>query len=128
MLRKRIISLIAALMLLVGLRFTSLIGCSVNVPNGETPGTGEQPNEPDEPGTDEPDGYPTELFDAGVYNASKTEYSAEYLGEVARRRPEVSNGGLERYPEYGVTLSGTTAEEKQAILAENSKICASSET
>ena len=52
---------------------------------------------------------------------------AEYLGTVPRRIPEVSNGGLEKYPVYGKTLSATQ-EEKQAIIDENNGLCASSST
>lgn len=43
------------------------------------------------------------------------------LGTVARNLPEVFDGGLERYPEYGKSLSFTAA-EKAAIKAENAKI------
>ncbi len=39
-------------------------------------------------------------------------FSAEYLGTISRRLPGVSDGGLSRYPKYGVTLSGG---EKQRI-------------
>ena len=58
------------------------------------------------------DGYYTESFKSGVYNPPRVGFSAEYLGTVSRRLPGVSDGGLSRYPKYGVTLSGG---EKQRI-------------
>lgn len=83
---------------------------------------------PDSSGAEDGDGYPSDIFDAGLYNPTKVGYSAEYLGTVPRHLPETGNGGLERYPQYGVTLSGATEEEKSAILAENAAICASAGT
>lgn len=63
-------------------------------------------------------------FYSGVYNTSKVGYSAEYLGTVPRILPEVSDGGLERYPVYGTALAGASEEEKEAILAENRTLIA----
>lgn len=64
--------------------------------------------------------------------ASKVSYkvlqSFEYLGTAERTLPEVSDGGLERYPVYGTALSGATTEEKEAILAENYTLVVSSST
>ena len=119
--RNRILSLIAAVILLVSMCLTVMTGCR----SGTQGGAPSEPTPPPEPGES---GYPTEIFDAGIYNPTKVGYTAEYLGMVARRLPEVSDGGLERYPQYGVTLAGATAEEKQAILAENAAICASANT
>ena len=45
------------------------------------------------------DAYPTELFEADMYSPSKVGMTAEYLGITERHLPEVSDGGLERYPE-----------------------------
>lgn len=45
--------------------------------------------------------------------------SYKNIGNVGRTLPEVSNGGLARYPEYGTALSGAAQEEKELILAEN---------
>lgn len=82
------------------------------------------------PATETPvpdDVYPDTLFDAGMQNYSKVGYSAEYLGTVERRKPQVSDGGLENYPVYGETFRATEA-EKQAVLDENNAINASSST
>ncbi len=87
--------------------------------------TNPDPTNPDSPVENE---YPTELFVSDIYSVSKVGCTAEYLGTTERRIPEISDGGLERYPQYGITLSGATADEKNAILAENSQICASAST
>lgn len=71
--------------------------------------------------------YPSTIFNNPYANTSKVGMSAEYLGTVERKLPEISNEGLVKYPVYGSTLSATT-EEKQAILNENSKLTASSST
>ena len=93
---------------------------------GETPE--ETPGEtPEETPEEEPEETPAEPFYSGMYNTSKVGYAAEYLGTVARVLPQVSDGGLERYPVYGTTLSGASAEEKSAILAENSTLVASAD-
>jgi len=135
---KCILVVILAVMIFAGMTFTS---CTQR-PAPDSTGI------PDEPGTSEPgttvpgtsdpgsiypdpsedNRYPTELFNAGIYNVSKVGYTAEYLGTTERRLPETSDGGLDRYPKYGITLAGATADEKNAILAENSAICASSST
>lgn len=58
---------------------------------------------------------------------SKVGQSFEYLGTTTRKLPEVSDGGLDRYPTYGTTLKKLDTETdeeftalKQAILKENS--------
>lgn len=71
--------------------------------------------------------YPSTIFNNPYASTSKVGMSAEYLGTVERKLPEISNEGLVKYPVYGSTLS-TTTEEKQAILNENSKLTASSST
>lgn len=76
-------------------------------------------------GPDEP--WPDALFESGMKNTSKVGMSAEYLGTTTRHIPEISDGGLERYPEYGVALPATE-EEKQAILDENDSLLASATT
>lgn len=58
----------------------------------------------------------------------KVGQSMEYLGTVERKLPQISDGGLERYPQYGVTLADATDEEKSAILSENTQLNASSST
>lgn len=92
-------------------------------PGGNDPGgngPGEEPQPPE-------DTYPDELFEGKLYNTSKVGMSAEYLGTMPRSLPEVSDGGLGAYPQYGVTLSATE-EEKQAILDENQSLVASAST
>ena len=54
-----------------------------------------------------------------AYSAGKAGYYAEYLGYTDRILPEVSDGGLGRYPSYGVPLSGADEAERQAIIDEN---------
>lgn len=46
--------------------------------------------------------------------------ASKIIGSCKRNIPEVSDEGLERYPQYGVELSDCDSLEKQAILAENS--------
>lgn len=53
--------------------------------------------------------------------------SHEILGNVKRKKPIVSNGGLERYPEYNKTFDGDE-EEKKAIYNENKEFIASNNT
>ena len=119
----------------------SLGGCVANCgePSADTSNPGQESpeapgNEPSTPGEtpeekpeEEPEEIPAEPFYSGMYNTSKVGYAAEYLGTVARVLPQVSDGGLERYPVYGTTLSGASAEEKSAILAENSTLVASAD-
>ena len=99
-------------------------------PSGDVPPV-EEPGEPEEPGTGEPeipdDSYPDTLFSAGIYSPSKAGMSVEYLGTVERRLPELKNGGLDKYPVYGQTLSATQ-EEKQKIFDENVSLNASAST
>lgn len=91
------------------------------------PDTEQRPDNPGGAGDDTDEGWPETIFDPGMANTGKVGMAAEYLGTVARRLPEVSDGGLGKYPVYGVTLS-TTAEEKAAILAENNALVASADT
>lgn len=73
------------------------------------------------------DPYKYEFF-SQFHTTSKIGQHSEILGTTERRLPQVSNEGLERYPEYGVTLANATEAEKQAILAEDSFLRASSTT
>ncbi len=71
--------------------------------------------------------FSANAVDKGTYvSNSKVGYSAEYLGTVARKTPEVSNGGLEQYPVYGTTLAVSGTEEKEAIIAEANSLKAGS--
>ena len=81
----------------------------------ETPGNGDGPAEEGLPIGD------IELPQSATaaYSAGKAGYYAEYLGYTDRILPEVSDGGLGRYPSYGVTLSGADGAERQAINDEN---------
>ena len=115
--KKKIIFIIIALILAVAATLGLVISCIVKF---------QQPENPD--GGINGDGYYTEPFISGVYNPTRVGFSAEYLGTVSRRLPGVSDGGLSRYPKYGVTLSGATEDEKNAIIAENSALCASATT
>ncbi|MGN1373591.1 MAG: M60 family metallopeptidase [Candidatus Coproplasma sp.] len=73
-----------------------------------------------------------ELFTPFYSNQGKVGYSAKVLGTVPRQTPEVSDGGLEQYPVYGVELYGSgtdvNPDEKAALLAENTQICAGETT
>ena len=131
---KKIIAVIVVIAIFVGTSFSVIIctkkphGPSASESDGgSSSGNSTSDSSGDQSGDDD-DGYPAEIFRAGVYNPVKTEYVAEYLGTTERKIPEVSNGGLERYPEYGVTLSGATEDEKNAIIAENDQLRASSTT
>lgn len=85
--------------------------------------------EEEEPSEDTPsDSYPQTLFSMAYPNSSKVGQSMEYLGTVERKIPEVSDGGLERYPVYGQVLSGADEQEKQAILQEDATLRASEST
>ena len=134
--KKKIIAIIIAAVLLIAIGGTVTVCCLPKKDNPDVPddsGKTDTPDEPDTPdvpsgGGEDNDGYLNEIFNAGVYNPTKVWYSAEYLGKVERRLPEASNGGLDRYPAYGTTLSDTTDEEKQAILNENAALCASTST
>lgn len=114
--KKQIIILIVTAILVVALSFSVVLYVVLKPQNPSDSGTNETPGRPGEIADD---GYGTEIFNSGVYNPAKVGYSAEYLGYVERRKPEVSDGGLAAYPQYGVTMSNVTDEEKQAILAEN---------
>ncbi|HBJ18235.1 MAG TPA: hypothetical protein DDY70_00580, partial [Clostridiales bacterium] len=117
---KKILALTLALVLLAGVVLTVILCLTSGSQNPENPDI------PDKP--DSADTYPTDIFISGAYSPGKVGYSAEYLGTVARRLPRLSDGGLSRYPKYGVTLSDATAEEKNAILSENTSLCASATT
>lgn len=99
-------------------------------PEGGEEQTPENPENPTNPST--PSDEEWELFTPFYCNESKVGYSAQILGTVARQTPQVSNGGLEQYPVYGTQLYGsgvdTNPEEKAALLAENTQICASETT
>ena len=121
----RILSLILACILSAACLFAA---CS-HGDGGSDGGSGTPPeeNRPGLPEEPEGDGYPSELFSSGMYSPSKVGMSAEYLGTAERRLPAVSDGGLSRYPAYGIDFSGTE-EEKQAILDENTSLNASAST
>ena len=74
------------------------------------------------------DGYPNHVFNANHPTFSKVGISMEYLGNVERHMPTVADEGLERYPVYGQTLANATADEKKAILSEDSFLRASAST
>lgn len=62
-----------------------------------------------------------------IANVSDTVYgvnqiSSKNLGEVPRTLPEITDGGLARYPQYNKLLSNATIEEKESILAENKEL------
>ena len=65
--------------------------------------------------------------DVKYTNEGKVLQSHEILGIVKRQKPVISNGGLDRYPEYNVSFDGTL-EEKQLIADENKLLNASSTT
>ena len=65
--------------------------------------------------------------DVKYINEGKVLQSHEILGNVKRQKPVISNGGLDRYPEYNVSFEGTL-EEKQLIADENKLLNASSTT
>lgn len=98
-----------------------LTGCSGAPAEPDTPPSGE---EPAPPSVEEPVG---ERFVPEMNNTTKVGMSAKYLGTVPRTLPEVSDGGLERYPVYGGSDS-FTQEEREAIIAENNALVASSST
>ncbi len=69
-----------------------------------------------------------QTLDLPYKTTSKVGQSGKVIGTVARTSPIVANGGLERYPVYGQTLSNATTDEKQAIIDENLSLIASSTT
>ncbi len=130
----RALSVALAFLLALGCVFA---GCTKEPAAPETPQVPVQPS-PDDPETPqepsvtppegqlpEEDAYPDELFTGKLANTSAVGMRAEYLGTVRRSLPEVSDGGLDRYPEYGVTLQAEK-EEKQKIISENEMLNASS--
>lgn len=122
----RIISIAFAWITMVCCTFTA---CSSNGGNGSIPGSSSESSSGNSSEENPPveDTYPTEIFEADMYNPSKVGMTAEYLGTTERHLPEISNGGLERYPEYGVNFSATQ-EEKQAVLDENESLISSANT
>lgn len=121
----RLLSALLAAVLSCGFAFAS---CSDKSPQDSSdlpPSSSSSSSSSEEPGEDP---YPDALFSENLRNTSKTGMYAEYLGTTERKKPEVSDGGLARYPEYGVTLQNATEEEKQAIIDENNSLVASSST
>lgn len=59
---------------------------------------------------------------------TKVGQSMKVIGTTNRTLPEISNGGLSRYPFYGTALPNASVEEKEAIIAENNELNASSST
>lgn len=123
----------AALAVAVLLFLLNLAACS----DGQSPETNpptppsQEDSLPDPPVPDLPDEpqdpYPETLFEGKMHNTGKVGMYAEYLGTAERHLPQVSDGGLEKYPAYGIALSATE-EEKQAILDENMSLVASPTT
>lgn len=74
-----------------------------------------------------PGGDDLPVFSSGMDNTSEVWYEGEIVASADRRLPEVSDGGLPRYPEYGKTFSASS-DEKQAIINENNSLVASSST
>lgn len=101
--------------------FLGLISCVRDPDLEEEKPSEDMPNLPS-------DEYPQTLFSTAYPTSSKVGQSMEYLGTVKRKIPEVSDGGLERYPVYGQVLSGAGEEEKQAILKEDATLRASDTT
>lgn len=108
-----------------------------NPPEGGENGGGDDSDspetDPEEPPEQNPDGEhedeePLQPFYSGMRNLSKVGYSAQYLGTAERTAPEVSNGGLARYPQYGVTLPDADMGEREAIIAENESLVAGAST
>lgn len=101
---------------------------------GDTDGNfpDEMPEAPESPvGPERPDDggqIPSRPFESGIYNLSKVGYCAQYLGSFPRTLPQVSDGGLGRYPRYGVTLENSSVEEREAIIAENNLLVAGADT
>lgn len=65
-----------------------------------------------------------EIDNSKIINKENNSYtivnqSSKIIGSCKRNLPEVSDEGLQRYPQYGVELSNCDSIEKQAILAEN---------
>lgn len=117
----RFISLILACVLSAACLFAA---CS-HGDGGTDGGNGTPPGE-NRPGEELPelpegDGYPSELFSSGMYSPSKVGMSAEYLGTAERRLPEVSNGGLSRYPAYGVDFSAMEGEPVRRHVADTAE-------
>lgn len=117
------ISVFLACVLLCGV-FAACVRTPASDAPVQEPPSQDSPLPDDDPS---PDGA-GELFLSGMYSPSKVGMSAEYLGTAQRRLPEVSDGGLERYPSYGTVLSGASLEERQAIIEENRLLRASSST
>ncbi|MCH5171258.1 MAG: M60 family metallopeptidase [Erysipelotrichales bacterium] len=81
--------------------------------------------------TPNPDLPPEILYEElQIQNPTNTHVgqTMKVIGNVKRTIPEVSNGGLTRYPTYGTSLPNITDSEKDAILNEDQLIRASSTT
>ena len=93
----RLLSALLAAVLSCGFAFAS---CSDKSPQDSSdlpPSSSSSSSSSEEPGEDP---YPDALFSENLRNTSKTGMYAEYLGTTERKKPEVSDGGLARYPEY----------------------------
>ncbi len=118
----RVISVVFAWITMLCCTFTA---CSSKGEANSEAGSSSENSSEESPSIE--DAYPTELFEADMYSPSKVGMTAEYLGTTERHLPEVSDGGLECYPEYGVNFSATQ-EEKQAVLDENVSLISSANT
>ncbi|MGN0805468.1 MAG: M60 family metallopeptidase, partial [Candidatus Coproplasma sp.] len=107
-------------------------GGEENPDTPENPDNPESPENPETPETPSDEEAEWELFTPFYRNQTKVGYSAQVLGTIPRKTPEVSDGGLAQYPVYGAELYGsgteTNPDEKAALLAENTQICASDST
>ena len=124
---KRFIKCIAAVLLLVAMLTGAFAACAeqeeTTVPPEQEQG-GESGGETSAEVWEQWEDAPYEVQGAVL---SEVGYRAEYLGNVSRTKPQVSNGGLPQYPSYGITLSLST-EERQAVIAENNRLNASAST
>ncbi len=118
----RVISVVFAWIIMLCCTFTA---CSSKGEANSEAGSSSENSSEEGPSIE--DAYPTELFEADMYSPSKVGMTAEYLGTTERHLPEVSDGGLERYPEYGVNFSATQ-KEKQAVMDENVFLISSANT
>ena len=81
--------------------------------------------------TPDPDIPPEPVYEElEIKNPTNTHVgqTMKVIGTVERTFPDVSNGGLTRYPNYGTSLPNITDSEKDAILNEDQLLRASSTT
>lgn len=117
----RIFSALLAAIMACTIPLASCSGKPSSPDNSAPPSSQTPPSSEEEP-------YPDTLFEPNLHNTSKAGMYAEYLGTTERKKTTVSDGGLARYPEYGVILAEASEEEKQAILDENDLLLSSPNT